>query len=163
MRCNSAPSTRVSILLNPFLSVTCAAKLLAIALVLAASGAAARELTPAQQRMKACNTQAKAKELQGAARNRFMSACLNGDDHARAVTPRQRLHEQCNERARGLEGAERRGFMTQCEKGEAAVESTSEREQQKNCARRADGRRLDDDDRREYVKGCLDGGAEASR
>ena len=150
-------------MLNPFRSVTCAAQLLAIALMLAASGAATRELTPAQQRMKACNTQAKAKELRGAARNRFMSACLNGDGEARAVTPRQRLHEECNERARGLEGAARRGFMTQCEKGEAAMESTSEREQQKNCARRADGRRLDGDDRREYVKGCLEGAAEASR
>jgi len=42
--------------------------------------------------------------------------------------------------ARGLAGAERRGFMTQCEKGEAALEATSE-----------------------YMKGCLDGAAEASR
>jgi len=111
--------------------------------MLAASAAAARELT------------AKAQHLEGAMRNRFMSACLNGDGHARAPTPRQRVHEQCNERARG--------FMTQCEKGEAAVEAASEREQEKNCARRADGRRLAGDDRREYLKGCLDGAAEASR
>jgi len=53
--------------------------------------------------------------------------------------------------------------MTQCEKGEAALEATSEREQEKDCARRADGRRLAGDDRREYMKGCLDGAAEASR
>jgi hypothetical protein len=32
----------------------------------------------------------------------------------------------------------------------------AEREQQKNCARRADGRRLVGDDRRDYLKGCLD-------
>lgn len=131
--------------------------------MLAAGAAAAGELTPAQQRMKACNTQAKEKQLDGAARNRFVTACLNGDGHASAVTPRQRLHEQCNERARGLEGAERRGFMTQCEKGAAAAQAASAPEQQKNCARRADGRRLDGEDRREYMKGCLDGGAEASR
>jgi len=59
---------------------------------------------------------------------------------ARARPRRQRLHEECNQRARGLAGAERRGFMTQCEKGEAALEATSE-----------------------YMKGCLDGAAEASR
>ena len=149
-------------MLNRLLSVTCAARLLALAFILAAGVAAARELTPAQQHMKTCNTQAKAQQLEGTARNRFMTACLNGDAHARTATPRERLHEQCNERARGLEGAERRGFMTQCEKGEAAVEATSEREQQ-NCARRADGRRLAGDDRRDYMKGCLDGAAEASR
>jgi psiF repeat len=150
-------------LLNPLPSVTCAARLLAIALLLAATGAAAAELTPAQQRMKACNTQAKAQQLEGARRNRFMTACLNGDGRARTPTPRQRLHDECNQRARGLAGAERRGFMTQCEKGEAALEATSEREQEKDCARRADGRRLAGDDRREYMKGCLEGAAEASR
>ena len=133
------------------------------ALMLAAAGAAARELTPAQQRMKACNTQAKERQLDGAARNHFMTSCLNGDGNARKLTARQRLHEECNERAYGLEGAERRGFMTQCEKGEAAVKTTSESEQHKNCARRADGRRLSGDDRREYLKGCLDGAAEAGR
>jgi len=47
----------------------------------------------AQQRMKACNTQAKAQQLEGARRNRFMTACLNGDRHARTPTPRQRLHK----------------------------------------------------------------------
>lgn len=131
--------------------------------MLATNAAPARDLTPAQQRMKACNTQAKAQQLEGPARNRFVTACLNGDGHARAMTPRQRLHDECNERARGLEGAERRGFMTQCEKGEAAAQATSERDQEKNCARRADRRRLAGDDRREYLKGCLDGAAEASR
>lgn len=98
------------------------------------AGAAASELTPAQQRMKACNTQAKAKQLEGVERNRFMTTCLNGDGHARELTVRQPLHEQCNELARGLEGAERRGYMTQCEKGEA-VKATSEPEQQRSCAR----------------------------
>ena len=152
----------VSILLNPLLSVACAARLVALTLLFAASAAPARDLTPAQQRMKSCNTQAQAKGLDGAERNRFMTACLNGDGHARVQTPRQRLHDECNARAHGLEGAERRGFMTQCEKGPAAAQ-TPTKEQEKNCARRADGRRLDDDDRRAYMKGCLDGAAEASR
>ena len=137
--------------------------MIALALLLAGNAAAAHDLTPAQQRMKTCNTQAKAQQLEGAARNRYMSACLNGDGHASAPTPRERLHEECNARARGLEGDERRGFMTQCEKGEAAVQSTSDGQREKNCARRADGRRLSGDDRREYLKGCLDGAAEASR
>jgi len=74
--------------------VTCAARLLAIALLLAAAGAAAAELTPA-----------KAQQLEGARRNRFMTACLNGDGHARTPTPRQRLHKECNQRARGFAGA----------------------------------------------------------
>ena len=153
-------------MLNPLLSETCGGRLLAnaaivaTALMLAVAGAAARELTPAQQRMKACNTEAKEKQLEGAERNHFMRGCLNGDGNTHKLTARQRLHEECNERARGLEGAERRGFMTQCEKGEAAVKATSERDQQKNCARRADGRRLAGDERREYLKGCLDGAAE---
>jgi hypothetical protein len=136
------------------------AVIVATALMLAATGAAARELTPAQQRMKACNTQAQANRLEGAMRSRFMTTCLNGDGHERELTPRQRLHEECNARARGLVGAERRGFTTQCEKGESATKSASEREQQANCARRADGRRLAGDDRRDYMKGCLDGAAE---
>ena len=120
------------------------------ALMLAASGVAARELTPDQQRMRTCNTQAKEKQLDGAARNHFMTSCLNGDGNSRQLTARQRLHEECNARAYGLEGAERRGFMTQCEKGKPAVKATSEHEQQQNCARRADGRRLSGDDRRDY-------------
>jgi hypothetical protein len=88
--------------------------------------------------MKACNTQAKAKQLEGAVRNRFMTTCLNGDGHARELTARLRRHEQCDGR---------RDFLTQCEKGE--VKATSEREQQKSCARRADRRRLVGDDRRD--------------
>jgi len=161
-RGNSARSAPVSILLIPVLSVACVAHLVALALVVAASAAAARDLTPAQQRMKSCNTQAQAKGLDGAERNRFITACLNGDGHPRVQTPRQRLHDECNERARGLEGAERRGFMTQCEKGAAAAQAP-QRDQEKNCARRADSRRLGGDDRRAYMKGCLDGAAEASR
>ena len=79
--------------------MTCGGRLLANATIVATA------LTPAQQRMKACNTQAKAKQLAGALRNRFVTTCLNGDGYARELTARQRLHEQCNERARGLEGA----------------------------------------------------------
>jgi psiF repeat-containing protein len=139
----------------------------AIALSLAAGHVAqalTRDLTPAQQRMKTCSSRAKAEALQGAERRKFMNACLNGDAQPAELSVRQQRHEKCNTeaRVRALQGAERRGFMTECEKG-PALKSASAEDTERDCERRADGRRLEADDRRAYVKGCLDAAGEAAR
>ncbi|MFN2643957.1 MAG: PsiF family protein [Burkholderiales bacterium] len=123
-----------------------------------------RDLTPAQQRMKACNGRAKMQGLEGAERGKFMNACLNGDNKPATLSVRQQRHEKCNTEARGraLEGAERRGYMTECEKG-PALRSTSVGDTARDCEQRARGRRLEGEDRRAYIKGCLDAAAKPAR
>ena len=44
-----------------------------------------KELTPQQMKMGNCNKEAKAKEMKGADRKKFMSECLKGD--AKSATP----------------------------------------------------------------------------
>ena len=126
--------------------------------------AAARELTPAQERMKVCNSRAKDKGLEGAERGKFMNACLDGQGRPAGPNVRQQRHEKCNAsaRERALEGAERRGYMTECEKA-PAVKNASARETGRDCERRAADRRLEGDERRTYVKGCLAAAAEDAR
>ncbi len=120
---------------------------------------AADGLTPAQQRMRACATQAKAKHLRGSAHSRFMTDCLNGRRGDRPPTPLQAKNESCTKVAdqRRLEGAERRGFMSECTKPDAVKQETAERVRIENCNRRAEGRKLDGEERRKFVAGCLNG------
>ena len=126
------------------------------------AGVARDRLTPAQKRLQSCNTRAKEKQLEGTERSHFMSACLKGrEGDGRPLSPRERIHETCNQAARGREGAERRGYMTECEKA-PAVHEGSRRETEKDCGRRAAGRRLKSDERRAYMKGCLEAAAERS-
>jgi hypothetical protein len=126
------------------------------------AGVARDRLTPAQKRLQSCNTRAKEKQLEGTERSHFMSACLKGrEGEGRPLSPRERIHETCNQAARGREGAERRGYMTECEKA-PAVHEGSRRETEKDCGRRAAGRRLKSDERRAYMKGCLEAAAERS-
>lgn len=126
------------------------------------SDATARELTPAQQRMRTCNTRATERALEGAERRHFMTDCLNGHDgDGHVLTPHQEKHEECNDEAHGLEGAERRGYMTECEKSDVA-KRTPPREKAKNCARRADGRGLAGEERAAYIRGCLNGSPDAA-
>jgi len=126
--------------------------------------AAARELTPAQERMKVCNSRAKDKGLEGAERGKFMNACLDGQEQPAGPSVRQQRHEKCNAiaRERTLEGAARRGYMTECEKA-PAVKNASARKTGRDCERRAADRRLEGDERRAYVKGCLAAAAEDAR
>lgn len=144
------------------------AGLSAAALVLTVGAAAiptagAHELTPAQQRMRTCNTRAKERALDGAERTRFVNECLKGHDgDAHPLTPQQKKHEECNAAARGLEGAERRGYMTQCEKSEQAKRAARPRDKAKNCERRAKERRLTSDERAAYIRGCLNASAETA-
>src|SRR5207248_9143202 len=96
----------------------------------------AGELTPAQERMKACNSRAKDKGLEGAERGKFMNASLNGQGKPADLSVRQQRHERCNAIAkeRALEGAERRGYMTECEKP-PAVKNASVRHATLDCER----------------------------
>jgi hypothetical protein len=84
----------------------------------APQAAAKKELTPQQQRMSTCNTQATGKK--GDERKTFMSSCLKGD--AGAPAPKQTQQQKmtsCNKdaSAKSLKGDERKTFMSTCLKG----------------------------------------------
>lgn len=116
----------------------------------------AEDLKPQQQRMRACNTQADKKGLDGGARNHFMRTCLKGQNgNGHQLTVHQQRSEECTRKARaqGLEGAERRGFMSECEKP-PVKQQVAEKEKMKSCAQRADQRRLTGDERSRYLTGC---------
>ncbi len=133
--------------------------LLAAGLFLSAPAFAADGLTPAQQRMRACNTEAKHQGLNGRERSRYITDCLNGRKGKRPLTPIQAKNEACTREAdhRGLDGAARRGFMSECVKPDQVKEETAAQTRLRNCNRRADGRKLEGKERRKYVDGCLDG------
>lgn len=134
-----------------------AAAVAAVFLLLQGTRAFAVEpLTPQQQRMRACNTQADGKQLKGGERNHFIRACLKGaNGNGHRLTPRQKQNQACNEQAKkqGLEGAERRGFMSQCEKP-ALAQQRPDKEKEKGCSRRADQRGLSGEERSRYINGC---------
>ena len=135
--------------------------MLAVALLYSSHALGADGLTPEQQRVRACNTQAKHKKLEARERSRYITDCLNGRKGHRPLTPIQAKNEACNKEAdaRGLNEAERRGFMGECTKPDRVKQETAEHTRRQNCSRRADGRRLEGEDRRKFIDGCLDGGA----
>ena len=137
--------------------------LLLACLVASSHAAAADGLTPDQQRVRSCNTQAKAKGLEARERSRFITDCLNGRKGHRPLTPIQAKNEACTKEADGrrLEGAARRGFMSECVKPDHVKEETADHTRLRNCNHRADGRRLHGEDRRKFIDGCLDGAAVA--
>jgi len=58
-----------------------------------------KELTPQQQRMQACNADAKKRDFKdNDARQAFMSSCLKGES-AEALTPQQQRMKDCNAEA----------------------------------------------------------------
>jgi hypothetical protein len=83
----------------------------------APQAAAKKELTPQQQRMSTCNTQATGKK--GDERKTFMSSCLKGDAAAPAKQTQQQKMTSCNKdaSAKSLKGDERKAFMSTCLKG----------------------------------------------
>ncbi len=95
------------------------------ACVLAALPASSAWANPQQERMKACNQQAKEKALKGDERKAFMSSCLSGKSEGAAATgqpaqsaqsaQRERM-KTCNQEATGktLKGNERKAFMSDC-------------------------------------------------
>jgi hypothetical protein len=74
-----------------------------------------------QDKMKACNAQAKEQTLSGAARNSFMKTCLSNQPAATdsKLTPQQQKMKQCNAdaKAKSLSGTDRKTFMSTCLKG----------------------------------------------
>jgi hypothetical protein len=132
---------------------------LGILFLYCASALPADGLTPEQQRLRSCNTQAKEKGLSARERSRFITDCLNGRKGDRPLTPLQARNEACTKEAdsRHLEGAERRGFMSDCNKPDQVKEQTPQHVKVKNCNRRAAKRGLDGDERRKFVAAYLDG------
>jgi hypothetical protein len=73
-----------------------------------------------QEKMKTCNTQAKAQSLSGDARKSFMSTCLSNQPAAAPkLNSQQQKMKQCNADAntKGLRGMDRKTFMSTCLKG----------------------------------------------
>lgn len=116
----------------------------------------AEDLKPQQQRMRACNTQADKKGLDGGERNHFMRTCLKGKNgNGHQLTAQQRRSQECNGQAsaKRLEGAERRGYLSECEKP-PVKQASAQSEKMKSCAKRAADRRLEGEERERYLKGC---------
>ena len=97
----------------------------AIWIVLALSAAVgwghAAQATDQQNKMGACNAQAKTKELKGDERKKFMSECLSAKPAAAASAPQEGSTQQnkmktCNADAKtkDLKGDERKKFMSEC-------------------------------------------------
>ncbi|HZE60217.1 MAG TPA: PsiF family protein [Burkholderiales bacterium] len=132
---------------------------MAVLLLYCASALPAEGLTPEQQRLRSCNTEAKAKGLSARERSRFITDCLNGRKGDRPLTPLQARNEACTREAdnRHLEGAGRRGFMSDCNKPDQVKQETPDHVKVKNCDQRAVKRGLEGDERRKFVAACLDG------
>lgn len=75
--------------------------------------------TPQQDRMKACN--ADAKDKTGDERKAFMKQCLSAKktEEASTLTPQQQKMKSCNAeaKAKAIKGDERKKFMSTCLKG----------------------------------------------
>ena len=71
-----------------------------------------------QERMKACNAQAKSQTLSGTERQDFMQRCLSGKDTAsgKGLNSQQQKMKSCNSEANlhGLKGTARQRFMSTC-------------------------------------------------
>jgi hypothetical protein len=70
--------------------------------------------TPQQEKMKACNAEAKGKA--GDERKAFMKECLSAKkaETASAKAAQQEKMKTCNAEAKGKKGDERKAFMKQC-------------------------------------------------
>ncbi|MGR7056606.1 PsiF family protein [Klebsiella aerogenes] len=84
----------------------------------AAVSAADKTLTPQQQKMSSCNTEAASKSLKGDERKTFMSNCLKKDAPAtgKTLTPQQQKMSACSKEAssKSLKGDDRNKFMSTC-------------------------------------------------
>lgn len=74
-----------------------------------------------QEKMKACNAEAKEKDKKGDERKAFMKECLSAkkEEATPAKTAQQDKMKTCNGEAKtkALKGAERKKFMSECLKG----------------------------------------------
>ena len=97
-------------------------KKLILLLALATLSVPALAATTQQDKMKSCNADAKAKNLGGEERKKFMSECLAAKPAALAqaedkkLTPQQAKMKACNAdpKAKTLKGEERKKFMSEC-------------------------------------------------
>lgn len=85
-----------------------------LALSAVACGVQAKEATAQQNKMTACNAEAKGKT--GDDRKAFMKECLSAKPEATAATgtPQQQKMKTCNAEAKGKTGDERKAFMKEC-------------------------------------------------
>ena len=71
-----------------------------------------------QERMTACNAQAKSQTLSGSARKDFMQHCLAGENKssAKELNSQQQKMKTCSAEAKskGLKGADHKQFMSSC-------------------------------------------------
>jgi psiF repeat-containing protein len=76
-----------------------------------------KKLTPQQEKMKACNTEAG--EKKGDERKAFMSQCLKAGAPAAPMTQQEKM-KKCNvdANAKALKGDDRKAFMSECLKGD---------------------------------------------
>ena len=76
-----------------------------------------KKLTPQQEKMKACNTEAGDKK--GDERKAFISQCLKAGSPAAPMTQQEKM-KKCNADAntKSLKGDERKTFISECLKGE---------------------------------------------
>jgi len=86
-------------------------------LPVAAMAADAKKMTPQQNKMATCNTEAGDKKLDGDARKKFMSECLSAKPAAKSS--QQEKMKVCNKDAgaKKLKGDDRKKFMSDCLKG----------------------------------------------
>jgi hypothetical protein len=100
-------------MLHSYIRAVCISCLASAMVMGAAYGANAQ-----QDKMKACNAQAKEQSLSGDSRKSFMKTCLSADAPAAAasMTPQQQKMKTCNADAKtkGLSGADRKAFMKTC-------------------------------------------------
>jgi len=92
----------------------------------AATATAAKPENSQQEKMKACNADAKSKALKGDERKAFMKSCLSDQPAAPAKTnSQQEKMKSCNKEAseKGLKGADRKSFMSTCLKGSGSEAS----------------------------------------
>ena len=102
------------------LMLTALASVFAANVALAQAPAAAeKKATPQQEKMKACNAEAKGKA--GDERKAFMKECLGGKAAGaqpaaaeKTATPQQVKMKACNSEAKGKKGDERKAFMKEC-------------------------------------------------
>jgi hypothetical protein len=95
-------------------------RMLVVSMALALMSLSAAAQNAQQDKMKICNTQAKAQSLSGDARKSFMKTCLSAQPATEPkLNSQQQKMKQCNADAKtkGLSGAERKSFMSTCLKG----------------------------------------------
>lgn len=120
--------------------------------------------TAQQERMRACNSQAKEQSLKGEERQQFMSSCLKAERGGKQLTAQQERMKTCNAQAasRELKGEERKQFMSTCLKNEGASagsgqELNAQQQRMRSCNAQASKKDLAGDERKRFIARCLQG------